>query len=261
MTQRTDKPGFTMIELLVVIAIIALLVSILLPTLSKAKVLAKEAVCRANIRTCQTGWATYAAESNMKGLPGWEAYIYGGVWTYWYVRLLDNGFVGGPAALKCALVEDPTGPKDWSSAYEGRSWRNYLIEEYGAGNYPCGFVYNGYLFETSNLVPDEDQYKTLNNIGDVSNTPVFTDGIWAAAYPRDGSPMPVDLTNPNRPAMSGVNFSRVAVSRHGPQRNTKDDFENAGVHAGFVDGSVRYVAIDQLWSLKWHQNFTTRAHY
>ena len=59
----TRKPvGFTLIELLVVIAIIALLVSILLPSLNKAKDLAKTAVCMSNQRSLTVSTSIYTAE-------------------------------------------------------------------------------------------------------------------------------------------------------------------------------------------------------
>lgn len=54
------KPkGFTLIELLVVIAVIALLLSILMPALSKAKDLAMGAVCKGNLKNYTFAMAMY----------------------------------------------------------------------------------------------------------------------------------------------------------------------------------------------------------
>lgn len=56
--------GFTLIELLVVIAIISLLVSILLPSLNRAKELAKRVVCASNLHNVTLAYSFYAGEYN-----------------------------------------------------------------------------------------------------------------------------------------------------------------------------------------------------
>jgi len=58
--------AFTLIELLVVIAIIALLVSILAPSLTKIKGAANEAKCMANIDSIRKSMAGYASENGDK---------------------------------------------------------------------------------------------------------------------------------------------------------------------------------------------------
>ena len=67
---RSRKTAFTLIELLVVVAIISLLVSILLPSLAKAKELAKKVVCMSNIKQVALGYIMYTSESDGLVPPG-----------------------------------------------------------------------------------------------------------------------------------------------------------------------------------------------
>ena len=54
------KKAFTLIELLVVVAIIALLISILLPTLARAREMARRSICASNLRQIGTALVEYA---------------------------------------------------------------------------------------------------------------------------------------------------------------------------------------------------------
>jgi len=59
-----SKKAFTLIELLVVIAIIALLLAILIPALGKAKELARQIPCMANMRTISQAFYMYQSAND-----------------------------------------------------------------------------------------------------------------------------------------------------------------------------------------------------
>jgi prepilin-type N-terminal cleavage/methylation domain-containing protein/prepilin-type processing-associated H-X9-DG protein len=71
--RRLKDEAFTLIELLVVIAIIALLLSVLLPALRRAKASARSVVCRTRLKSLALANTTYAAK-----------------WDNWYVPVIDT---------------------------------------------------------------------------------------------------------------------------------------------------------------------------
>jgi prepilin-type N-terminal cleavage/methylation domain-containing protein len=97
MSSRLSRRGFTLIELLVVVAIIALLISILLPSLSRAREQARISKCLANLKSMGTAAQTYLNDHARRDFPwvlhtgyypyagsrpysfqGWTEFIYGG---------------------------------------------------------------------------------------------------------------------------------------------------------------------------------------
>lgn len=99
---RNHAKAFTLVELLVVIGIIALLISILLPALNKARESAKAVNCMSNLR--QLGLATSMYSNESKGfLPPYQ--IPGGpTWApqpYWFQYLPARFMNGVPGANLC----------------------------------------------------------------------------------------------------------------------------------------------------------------
>ena len=98
------RRAFTLIELLVVVSIIALLVSILLPALAKARDQAKNVICKVNQSQIRLIWVMYL-EDNADTFPWCHEERIGGIAGSWphYTRADRrlNPYAGDPSIFEC----------------------------------------------------------------------------------------------------------------------------------------------------------------
>lgn len=102
---KNDLRKFTLIELLVVVAIIGILVSMLLPSLARARAIATFAVCKSNSKQIALGFVMYANDN-----AGWVAPPHQGplatnlVWTE---HTIFPKYIDSQAVFKCPADSTP----------------------------------------------------------------------------------------------------------------------------------------------------------
>jgi prepilin-type N-terminal cleavage/methylation domain-containing protein/prepilin-type processing-associated H-X9-DG protein len=168
------ESGFTLIELLVVIAVIAILASLLLPTLGRAREKSKSAKCQSNLR--QLGIAAMLYEEEHQSYPiGWLATWQAPGAQIWYRALQPylgrNTNTAGEGVFLCPSslqrIKNPGGTL--GEARDGGFW--------------------GVLCYAQNIhINGGQQNIGSRHIQDVSGTVLYadTDGWDAGLYPDGG---------------------------------------------------------------------------
>jgi len=134
--------GFTLIELLVVISIIALLVSILMPSLQAAKEHAKAIQCLSNLRNLGNGMIMYHGENNgifwpySQGVDGNGQIIY-----FWGSILPSNKMVDTSTSAFMPYA----GGKDLL-ACPNQPWGSY-VPQAGAKETTTNYGYNSFYLD------------------------------------------------------------------------------------------------------------------
>lgn len=198
--------GFTMIELMVSLAIIAMLVTILLPALSKAKESAKQVFCLSNLRGVTQGAYLYASDSNGYApcrLPGYAMYaveevsrrlMYGAIRLKYFrgLQMVDTKYWGAEA-LRC-----PSRPSQENVPINAVSW--WDTKDY-YGNKPISVGSTDYVIRTNYPIKDFRFEQFAAMASDV-NAPGWKlgekpDQVYAADYRYLGFGLPANSYHPH----------------------------------------------------------------
>jgi prepilin-type N-terminal cleavage/methylation domain-containing protein len=171
-----ERRAFTLIELLVVIAIIALLVSILLPSLAGAREAARTGKCASNLRQLAIASTTYAGDQRGAFCYGaWDnrvEYSFGPVNDKGWVADFVNGGYALPGRVLC-----PSSPGQSSQNLNdtrlnnGNVWRTFTtteVQQLIKDGYDTNYCQAWYMAHTDVRDPaatGANQKKKANTIG------------------------------------------------------------------------------------------------
>ena len=239
------KNAFTLIELLVVIAVIALLLSILIPGLRRAKVIAKSLVCKSNLRAIQLASRMNRDDHDGK-IFGYDAY--GGDQTL-FINKMKPYIENVDKIRYCpeTKVDEDADPADWPSfGASKRAWR--WGEEYGSYGIN-GWTYNDELGQLRDpWYPnwDEIAYETLEQIRLPAIVPGFVDCVWVDRWPSHTDEIAAnhDLSDPYGSGTVISHMGLMMIDRHMGHGNMS-----------FLDGHVEGVKLEKFWKVKWSRIF------
>jgi prepilin-type N-terminal cleavage/methylation domain-containing protein/prepilin-type processing-associated H-X9-DG protein len=212
--------GFTLVELLVVIGIIALLISILLPALGRARQAARRVQCLSNLRSLSAAQAMYAIDQKNKLVYAGDGTEQGG-----WIGLLQ-AYSARPLVRRC--------PDDTSVFFDqlvpavAPKLPGYRLTSYGINNHvspshaPAGkqMTHLARIKRSSDIV----QFLEVAETGRADHAHLNAwNALWTAADPK--------------PAYDKMN-SEMPLGRHGGIRGTPSGILNYA----FIDGHCEPLA-------------------
>lgn len=241
------KEGFTLIELLVVIAIIALLLAILIPTLSLAKRQARSVICQSNLKQWGLIFVMYTTENN--GLFPRRTQTSG--------RWIDVMFDLYSRVDKLRCCPEATIPVN-PTADPGISINGETFKAWGklapAAGRPVD-TYGSYGINHWLYVPGQnplygqpakDYWRTME-LSNAHAIPLFMDSRFWCQGPQndnvllDEEDVPIGAHN-----VSGM--QRICIDRH-----------NQAINMIFIDQSISKVPLKRLYRFKWSRAFDSHA--
>ena len=243
--------GFTLIELLVVIAIVALLLSVLLPSLNKAKRYARRIIDTTNLRSLATALHIYLNNSNDKFFD----YDIGAdmLWMDRVGDSIDNLDAVRYCPETVAKIDEVRAAFNGTSRIWATSTSPWLWNSLTKPSLPPAlgsYGLNGWFYRDTSWVAAADKLLLYGNRAGVrspSTTPMVLDANWVDGWPKNTNTLTdshnylkgnTDPGNSSNTTMIG----RFLLDRHGPETNVI-----------FLDGSVTLLPHKDLWTLSWHK--------